>query len=115
MSGKQDFGDWPTPEEQRRSREQADMRRHQRSMEALAREMRLTREGTATPAIPTDRPSGPEWIALVRAHRATGEPRPNQTDVADRLGMTERTLVKRVRELGIKRWHDVHALVAIEP
>jgi hypothetical protein len=66
-----------------------------------------------------DRPTGPEWVAIVRAYRilATKHPgeRPSQADVAGQLRISERTLVTRLRALDVKPWHAVHALVASEP
>lgn len=57
-----------------------------------------------------------KWKALVKAHRATGEPRPALITVAERMGWTsEQPLRDYVRELGIKHWHDVHAIVAAAP
>jgi hypothetical protein len=66
------------------------------------------------------RPSGPEWIAIVRAYRqAQGkpdQPLPSQDAVARAWGnRSEDTLARHLRRLGVARWHDVHALVASEP
>lgn len=70
--------------------------------------------GTAQAQRSPGRPSGPEWVAIVRAYRATGTTRPGAGLVAERLGITTRTLRKRTSDLGIRSWHDVHALVATE-
>jgi hypothetical protein len=60
------------------------------------------------------RPTGPEWIAIVRAYRATRKVRPSQEEVADKMGSSERTLVNKLRDLHVDRWDEVHALVATE-
>lgn len=61
-------------------------------------------------------PTGPKWVALVKAHRATGEARPSLIKVAEKMGWTsEQPLRDLCRELGIRKWHDVHALVAATP
>ena len=64
------------------------------------------------PSVSTDRPSGPEWIEIVRAYRRTGVRRPKIGDVAEEMGIGERTLRTRLPP-GV-RWHGVHALVATE-
>ncbi len=62
------------------------------------------------------RPAGPEWVHLVRAHRATGKPRPKLGEVASRMGWdSDQPLRDLCRRLRIKRWYAVHALVASEP
>ena len=79
---------------------------------------------TAQPTAPngprlTDLQPQPEWIATVRAYRAVraGHPetRPTQEEVARGRGMGERTLMLKLRAIGIKNWHDVHALIEAEP
>lgn len=66
-----------------------------------------------------ERPSGPEWVATVRAYRAVldeypGE-LPSQVDVAGKRHISEDTLHTRLQALGVQRWQDVHALVESEP
>lgn len=62
-----------------------------------------------------DRQIVAEFVSIVRAYRVVqdGDPRarPSQEAVARELGIVERTLVDKVRGLGIASWHDVHALV----
>jgi len=54
-----------------------------------------------------------KWIALIRAHRATGKPRPSLIEVAEGMGWaSEQPLRDYCRELGVKDWHDVHPIVA---
>lgn len=60
------------------------------------------------------RPVGPEWQAIVGAYRSTAGLRPSQLDVAETIGISERTLSGKLRELKVERWDDVHALVASE-
>ncbi len=66
------------------------------------------------------RPSGAEWIAIVRAYRrAQGgpdKPLPSQDAVAREWGnRSADTLARHLRRLGVADWHGVHALVASEP
>lgn len=62
-------------------------------------------------------PSGAEWIATVNAYRrwqarpGNIDRRPTQAEVAAERQIGERTLVGKLRAVGIVRWHDVHALV----
>ena len=56
-------------------------------------------------------------VALVRKYRAASErlnkKRPTQMDVAEEFGWeSEQPMRDYLRDLGIARWHDVHALVA---
>ena len=68
-------------------------------------------EGVAPAAVP----NGPEWMAIVKAYRATKLERPSQLLVAEKMGfVTEEPLRTRLRALGVKKWHAVHALVAAE-
>jgi hypothetical protein len=72
------------------------------------------------PAPPsTERQSNPEWNATVRAYRACRvrhpDELPTQEEVARERGLSEDTLTRRLRKLDIAGWHDVHALVEIEP
>ena len=60
------------------------------------------------------RPTGPEWQAIVRAYRATGDKRPSQMEVAEGMSVSERTLALKLRALKIERWDDVHAWIATE-
>jgi hypothetical protein len=54
-----------------------------------------------------------KWVALIRAHRATGKKRPKLLDVAREMGWeSEQPLRDYCRELGVDNWHDVHAIVA---
>ena len=54
-----------------------------------------------------------KWVALVRAHRATGKPRPSLIEVAETMGWaSEQPLRDYCRDLGVKDWHDVHPIVA---
>jgi hypothetical protein len=71
--------------------------------------------GDPTVAEPRPAPSGAEWRELVIAYRKTNGKRPTQESVAGTLGISEDTLRKRVRGVGIKRWHDVHAWIAAAP
>lgn len=58
----------------------------------------------------------PEWLSLVRAHRGTRKARPALIDVAERMGWnSEQPLRDLCRKLGIRRWHDVHTIVAAWP
>jgi hypothetical protein len=61
------------------------------------------------------RPTGADWIALVRAHRRTDQRRPKLLTVAEQMGWdSEQPLRDLCRRLGIKDWRDVHGLVASE-
>jgi DNA-binding MurR/RpiR family transcriptional regulator len=53
-------------------------------------------------------PVSPVWETIERAYRETGLPRPSQLEVAGKLGVSEPTLRRWVRALGIERWSDVH-------
>jgi hypothetical protein len=54
-----------------------------------------------------------QWIALIRAHRATDKPRPKLIEVAEKMGWnSEQPLRDYCRELGVENWHDVHTIVA---
>jgi hypothetical protein len=55
------------------------------------------------------RPSGPEWLAIVRAYRTTKAVRPSEEEVAEEMGISERTLALKLRSVKIERWDDVHA------
>jgi hypothetical protein len=80
-------------------------------------------EGAAQPPRsapqPGVRPSGPEWVELVRDYRAAVKAsgkRPALARVAEEYGWgSEQPLRDRLHKLGIARWHHVHALVASEP
>lgn len=67
------------------------------------------------------RPSGTEWDAIVRKYRGwlakegNADKRPTQVLIAEELGLSERTLIRQLRELRVVRWHDVHALILTEP
>lgn len=53
------------------------------------------------------------WLALIKAHRATGKPRPKLLEVAEQMGWnSEQPLRDYCRDLGVKEWHDVHPIVA---
>ena len=71
--------------------------------------------------LPPVRPSGAEWDAIVRKYRewlakkGNADRRPTQTLIAEEMRCSERTLVRRLRELRVEDWRDVHALVLSEP
>lgn len=62
---------------------------------------------------------GPEWRATVVAYRAWQVDHPgglpSQEAIAERRKISEDTLARRLRKVGIASWHDVHALVESEP
>ena len=54
-----------------------------------------------------------KWVALIRAHLATGKRRPTLFDVAKEMGWeSEQPLRDYCRDLGVTNWHDVHPIVA---
>lgn len=94
-----DFGDWPSAEEQRRNRELFEMRRLRRAQENLARELRLARtrpvrRGLTVAAIR-------RAAADVRARR---DGTPTRDDVAEVLGTSVPTLARAMKELGMEGW-----------
>ena len=78
------------------------------------------REAAPEPAGPGEaRPTGPEWLAIVNAYRTTDEHArgqlPTQAHTAEKWnGRSEDMLRRKLRELQVRRWADVHALVATE-
>jgi hypothetical protein len=60
-----------------------------------------------------------EWLAIVKHYRKVQRERevkrPSELDVAVSMGIGERTLVEKHKALGIKSWHDVHALIEALP
>lgn len=67
------------------------------------------------------RPSGPEWVAIVRVYRAwlarpqNRDSRPSLADIAAELSIGEGTLRKWLRGCHVGDFRDVHALVLSEP
>jgi hypothetical protein len=68
---------------------------------------------------PAERPSGHEWVAIVRAYKTVRARHPGQLPTQEQVGaarsIAEDTLAKRLRPLGVRRWPDVHTLVESEP